>query len=170
MCLQQMTKEKNWQPVTRLPSPTLWFKNFTSAFLSLGSGSINRKSWRNLPAIPDSPKHRPHWPPHTGSTLCIFLSWPYHDAKFLYDGSSVEGREGKKGHQDKAESPEAQRPSWALFPDLYRVSGKKKWQTIGANSLFKQESTDSCVHCAEWIVQEVDVCILIDGSRKHRET
>ena len=41
MCLQQMTKEKNWQPITRLPSPTLWFKNFTSSFLSLGSGSIH---------------------------------------------------------------------------------------------------------------------------------
>ena len=29
---------------------------------------------------------------------------------------------------------------------------------------------DYCIHCAERIVQEVDVCILIHGSRKHRET
>ena len=29
---------------------------------------------------------------------------------------------------------------------------------------------DFCVHCAERIVQEVDVCVLIHGSRKRRET
>ena len=29
---------------------------------------------------------------------------------------------------------------------------------------------DSYIHCAERIVQEVDVCILIHGSRKRRET
>ena len=63
-CLQQMMEKKNWQPVTRFPRPTLWFKNFTTSFLSLGSGSINRKSWRNLPSIPDFLKHRSHWPTH----------------------------------------------------------------------------------------------------------
>ena len=31
-------------------------------------------------------------------------------------------------------------------------------------------SADSCIHCAERIVQEVDVCVLIHGSRKRRET
>ena len=29
---------------------------------------------------------------------------------------------------------------------------------------------DSYIHCAERIVQEVDVCILIHGSKKRRET
>ena len=29
---------------------------------------------------------------------------------------------------------------------------------------------DSCIHSAERIVQEVDVCVLIQGSRKRRET
>ena len=53
----------------------------------------------NLPSIPHSLKHTPHCPPHTGSTFCMFLSWPHHEAKFLQDGSSVEGREGKEGHQ-----------------------------------------------------------------------
>ena len=101
MCLEHTMEEKGWHPVTRLPSPTLWFKNFTLPFLSLGSGSINYKSWRNLPSIPHSLKHGPHSPPHTGSTCCIFLSWPHHDVRFLYDGSSVEGREGREEHQSR---------------------------------------------------------------------
>ena len=42
-------------------------------------------------------------------------------------------------------------------------------RNTGANSLFEQVSADSYVHCTEQIVQEVDVCILIHGSRKHRE-
>ena len=31
-------------------------------------------------------------------------------------------------------------------------------------------SADSCIHCTERVVQEVDVCVLIHGSRKRRET
>ena len=42
-------------------------------------------------------------------------------------------------------------------------------RNTGANSLFEQVSADSCIHCTEWIIQEVDVCILIHGSRKHRQ-
>ena len=81
-----------------------------------------------------------------------------------------EERGGRDTRAEWAESPEAQRLSWALFPDLYRVPGKKKWYKTGTNSLLEQVSADSCIHCAEWIVQEVDVCILIHGSRKWRET
>ena len=79
-----------------------------------------------------------------------------------------EGREERDTRAERAESPEAQRLSWALFPNLYRVPGKQRLQKI-ANSLFEQVSADSYVHCTERIVQEVDVCILIHGSRKHRE-
>ena len=73
---------------------------------------INCRSQGNLPPSPHSLKHRPHCPSHLGSTFCIFLSswqeipsvfsWPHHDAKFLYDGSSVEGRERREWHQGRA--------------------------------------------------------------------
>jgi len=81
-----------------------------------------------------------------------------------------EGRGRRDTREEQAESPEAQRLSWGLFLDLYRVFGKQRWQKRGANSLFEQVPADSCIHCTEWIVQEVDVCILIHGSRKRRET
>ena len=42
-------------------------------------------------------------------------------------------------------------------------------RNTGANSPFEQVSADSCIHWTEWIIQEVDVCILIHGSRKRRE-
>jgi len=29
---------------------------------------------------------------------------------------------------------------------------------------------DSCIHCTERIIEEVDICVLIHGSRKRRET
>ena len=96
MCLQHMMEENVWHPVIRFPRPTLGFKIFTS-FISLGFGSITCKSWGNQPSIPHSLKHRPHCPLHTGSTFYIFLPWSQHDAKFLCDGSSVEGREGREG-------------------------------------------------------------------------
>ena len=42
-------------------------------------------------------------------------------------------------------------------------------RNTGANSLFEQVPADFYVHCTEWIIQEVDVCILIHSSRKHRQ-
>ena len=42
-------------------------------------------------------------------------------------------------------------------------------RNTGANSLFEQVPADFYVHCTEWIIQEVDVCVLIHGSRKHRQ-
>ena len=80
-----------------------------------------------------------------------------------------EGKGGRNTRAEGAESPGAQRLSWAPLPDPYRVPGKKKLYKTGANSLFEQVPADFCIHCAERIVQEVDVCILIHSSRKQRD-
>ena len=108
-CLKQIMEKKSWQPSNRLWSLTLWFKNPTSSFLSLRSGSIHsvwiyqlQVAGGNLPSIPHSLKHWLHCPPLTGNTCWIVLSCPYHDARFLYDGFSVEGREGREGHHGRA--------------------------------------------------------------------
>ena len=105
MCLQQMTKEKNWQPITRLPSPTLWLKNFTSSFLSLGSGSIqcldsssasNRGEFAMYPSLPkaQTPLSYTHWkhllyfPVLTSSGCKISLWWIFCGGKGGTPGQS----------------------------------------------------------------------------------
>ena len=119
-------EEKNWKPSTRLWSLTLWFKKHTSSLSFLVSGSIHSvwlstaSSRGNLRSIPHSLNNRLRWPPYTGSTFCIFLSWPHHDAKFLYDGSSVEGRDTRA---EQAKSPEAQN-----FPALPSLSLQGSWK------------------------------------------
>ena len=60
------------------------------------------------------------------------------------------------------------------FPELSSLIStgflESRDDKTGPNSQFKQVPADSCVHCTERIIQEVDVCVLIHGSRKHRET
>ena len=107
-----------WDPISDL-------KTVHNLPYSWGLGSPTVSSYQlhvavgNLPSIPHFLKHGPHWSPHTGSTFCIFLFWPHHDPKFLYDGSSVERREGRWGTQGQNKL--------SLFPDLYRVPGKQRW-------------------------------------------
>ena len=105
MCLQQMTKEKNWQAVTRLPSPTLWFKNFTSSFLSLGSGTIHNVwihqvqltgEFAIYPSLPKAwtPLSYTHWkqllyfPVLTSSWCKISLWWVFCGGKGGTPGQS----------------------------------------------------------------------------------
>ena len=105
MCLQQMTKEKNWQPITRLPSPTLWFKNLTSSFLSLESGSIHSvwihqvqvtEEFSMYPSLPKAwtPLSYTHWkqllyfPVLTSSWCKISLWWIFCGGKGGTPGQS----------------------------------------------------------------------------------
>ena len=169
-------EEKNQQSSTRLPSPTLWFKKCTSPFFFLRSGSIHSVCYQlqvtgvNLPYIPHSLKHRPTVF-HTleAPSVCSCPNFIMIQDFSMMDLLWQEGRGERNTRAEWAESPEAPSLFWALFPDLYGVLGKKKWQKTGANSLFKQVSADFCIHCTERIIQEVDVCVLIHGSRKHRE-
>ena len=107
-CLKQMMEEK--KTGSQVPGYRVSLSDFKTLHhlsYSLGldppgvSGNQLQVARGKLPSM-SLPKAWTPMPPthtHTGSTCCIFLSWPHQDARFLYDRSSVEGREGREEHQ-----------------------------------------------------------------------
>ena len=119
------------------------------------------------PSLPKAwtPLSSTHWKnllyfPILTSSWCKISLW------WIFCG----GKKREGGTPEQTELSLAQRLSWAPFPDPDRVPGKKKWYKTRANSLLEQVPADFWVHWAERIIQEVDVCVLIHGSRKCRET
>lgn len=106
----------------------------------------------------NSLKHVLHSPPHTVNTFCLLTSWPH-----------VFVQQFSKMHLLRREA-RGKGTSKQNAQDLlgHRVLGKQKWHKTWGNSLLEQVPADFCIHGAEGIVQEVDVCIMIHGSRKQK--
>lgn len=167
-----MTEAKNWPPSSRPLRSTLQFKNYI-IFLIPGVWIrhsilvINSQEQQGICYLfLNSLKHIPHLPPHTSifSFLDLIIMWDFSKMDLLWR----EGRGKKDRRAERVESSEAQQLPRALFPELHRVLGKQKWHETQANSQFEQVPANFCIYCTEWVVQEVDVCILIHGSRRHR--
>ena len=126
MCLKQRMEKKTWQ--SGYQDPLSDFKTLHHLYHPWGLDPSTASLRGNAPSSPHHVKNRPHCPLHTGSTFCIFLSWPHHDAKFFYNGSSVERRKGREGRQGRASWVTwSTKTCWSLFPHLYKVPGKQRW-------------------------------------------
>ena len=113
-CLKQMIEEKISSQVPGYRVSLSDFKTLYRLSYSWGldppgvSGNQLQVAGGKLLSIPDSLKHGPHWPPHTGNTCCISCPDLFMRQDFsTMDLLQMEGRGGRDTRAEGAESPGA---------------------------------------------------------------